>query len=206
MNNDNYYPFETTPLPYSIDVLNPYISEYTLYFHHDKHYKGYVDKLNALLKKSPTMQNVPLEALTKMSDKDVSTNAGGVYNHELYFSSLTPDYKAPSEKMSGLIQNSFGSEKEMWNELVSAGMDLTGSGFVWLGANPNGELEVVVTENQDTPDLDKFSPLLNIDVWEHAYYLDRQNLRRDYLTAVQNIINWENAEKMLNASSDRISG
>ncbi|MBD5146185.1 MAG: superoxide dismutase [Ruminococcus sp.] len=206
MNNDNYYPFETTPLPYPIDALNPYISEYTLYFHHDKHYKGYVDKLNALLKKSPTMQNVPLEALTKMSDKDVSTNAGGVYNHELYFSSLTPDYKAPSEKMSGLIQNSFGSEKEMWNELVSAGMDLTGSGFVWLGANPNGELEVVVTENQDTPDLDKFSPLLNIDVWEHAYYLDRQNLRRDYLTAVQNIINWENAEKMLNASSDRISG
>lgn len=206
MNNDNYYPFETAPLPYSIDALNPYISEYTLYFHHDKHYKGYVDKLNALLKKSPTMQNVPLEALTKMSDKDVSTNAGGVYNHELYFSSLTPDYKAPSEKMSELIQNSFGSEKEMWNELVSAGMDLTGSGFVWLGANPNGELEVVVTENQDTPDLDKFSPLLNIDVWEHAYYLDRQNLRRDYLTAVQNIINWENAEKMLNASSDRISG
>ena len=206
MNNDNYYPFETAPLPYSIDALNPYISEYTLYFHHDKHYKGYADKLNALLKKSPTMQNVPLEALTKMSDKDVSTNAGGVYNHELYFSSLTPDYKAPSEKMSELIQNSFGSEKEMWTELVSAGMDLTGSGFVWLGANPNGELEVVVTENQDTPDLDKFSPLLNIDVWEHAYYLDRQNLRRDYLTAVQNIINWENAEKMLNASSDRISG
>lgn len=206
MNNDNYYPFETAPLSYPIDALNPYISEYTLYFHHDKHYKGYVDKLNALLKKSPTMQNVPLEALTKMSDKDVSTNAGGVYNHELYFSSLTPDYKAPSEKMSGLIRNSFGSEKEMWNELVSAGMDLTGSGFVWLGANPNGELEVVVTENQDTPDLDKFSPLLNIDVWEHAYYLDRQNLRRDYLTAVQNIINWENAEKMLNASSDRISG
>lgn len=206
MNNDNYYPFETIPLPYSIDALNPYISEYTLYFHHDKHYKGYVDKLNALLKKSPTMQNVPLEALTKMSDKDVSTNAGGVYNHELYFSSLTPDYKAPSEKMSGLIQNSFGSEKEMWNELVSAGMDLTGSGFVWLGVNPNGELEVAVTKNQDTPDLDKFSPLLNIDVWEHAYYLDRQNLRRDYLTALQNIINWENAEKMLNTSSDRISG
>ncbi|MDE5993005.1 MAG: superoxide dismutase [Oscillospiraceae bacterium] len=206
MNHDNYYPFETTPLPYSIDALKPYISEYTLYFHHDKHYKGYVDKLNALLKKSPTMQNVPLEALTKMSDKDVSTNAGGVYNHELYFSSLTPDYKEPSEKMSELIQSSFGSEKEMWNELVSAGMDLTGSGFVWLAVNPNGELEVVVTKNQDTPDLDKFSPLLNIDVWEHAYYLDRQNLRRDYLTAVQNIINWENAEKMLNASSDRISG
>lgn len=206
MNHDNYYPFETTPLPYSIDALKPYISEYTLYFHHDKHYKGYVDKLNALLKKSPTMQNVPLEALTKMSDKDVSTNAGGVYNHELYFSSLTPDYKEPSEKMSELIRNSFGSEKEMWNELISAGMDLTGSGFVWLAVNPDGELEVVVTKNQDTIDFDKYSPLLNIDVWEHAYYLDRQNLRRDYLTAVKNIINWENAEKMLNASSDRISG
>lgn len=206
MNYDNYYPFETVPLPYSIDALKPYISEYTLYFHHDKHYKGYVDKLNALIKQSPTMQNVPIEALTKMSDKDVSTNAGGVYNHELYFASLTPDYKEPSEKMSRLIQNSFGSEKEMWNELVSAGMDLTGSGFVWLAENPDGKLEVIVTENQDTPDLDKYSPLLNIDVWEHAYYLDRQNLRRDYLTAVQNIINWENAEKMLNASSDRISG
>lgn len=196
MNYDNYYPFEPLPLMYGIDELDPYISEYTLYFHHDKHYKSYLDKLNALLKNSSLMQNVPLEALTKISDEDISTNAGGVYNHELYFSSLTPGGSEPSEKMRRLIEKSFGGEKEMWGEIMGAGLGLVGSGWVWLVLDSDGKLEVVTTPNQETIDFDKFTPIFNIDVWEHAYYLDRQNRRADYLNAIKNVISWENAEKM----------
>lgn len=196
MNYDNYYPFEPLPLMYGIDALDPYISEYTLYFHHDKHYKSYLDKLNALLKNSSLMQNVPLEALTKISDEDISTNAGGVYNHELYFSSLTPGGSEPSEKMRRLIEKSFGGEKEMWGEIMGAGLGLVGSGWVWLVLDSDGKLEVVTTPNQETIDFDKFTPIFNIDVWEHAYYLDRQNRRADYLNAIKNVISWENAEKM----------
>ncbi len=197
MNYDNYYPFEPLPLMYGIDALNPYISEYTLYFHHDKHYKAYLDKLNALLKRSSLMQNVPLEALTKISDEDIRTNAGGVYNHELYFSSLTPGGSEPSEKTRRLIEKSFGGEKEMWGEIIGAGMGLVGSGWVWLVLDRDGNLEVVTTPNQETIDFDKFTPIFNIDVWEHAYYLDRQNRRADYLNAVKNIINWGGWESPL---------
>lgn len=200
MNYDNFYPFDFDPLPYALEELNPYISEYTLYFHHDKHYKNYVDKLNALLKKRPLLHNVSLEALTKMSDSDIRTNAGGVYNHELYFASLTPDYKEPSEKMQKLIDDSFGSEKEMWDEIIEAGMGLVGSGYVWLVLDDDGKLDVIVTHNQDTPDFDKYTPLFNIDVWEHSYYLDRQNRRADYLNAIKSVINWENAECMLDSA------
>lgn len=197
MNYDNYYPFEAQALPYEIDALKPYISDYTLYFHHDKHYKNYVDKLNALLKNSPLMQNVPLEALTKVKDEDISINAGGVYNHELYFSSLAPNGKEPSPKMQELIKKGFGSEKELWGEIISAALGITGSGYVWLVLDKDGRLQVLITGGQDTVDFDKYLPLLIIDVWEHAYYLDRQNRRIDYLKALTNIINWENAEKMM---------
>ncbi len=202
MSYDNYYPFEPLPLPYGIEALKPYISEYTLYFHHDKHYKGYVDKLNSLLKNSPLMQNVPLEALTKMEDSDIRTNAGGVYNHELYFSSLAPDRKEPSAEFKKLIKHCFGSEKELWDELIGAGLGIIGSGYVWLVLNDSGDLEIITTPNLETVDFDKFTPLFNIDVWEHAYYLDRQNRRVDYLNGLKNIVNWETAEKMMsNASS-----
>lgn len=200
MSFDNYYPFSVLALPYGLDALNPYVSEYTLYFHHDKHYKNYLDKLNALLKKSPLMQNVPLEALTKTDDADIRTNAGGVYNHELYFTSLTPERTEPSGKMRSLIEGCFGSEKELWDELINAGLGVVGSGYVWLVLDTDGKLEILTTPNQETIDFDKFIPIFNIDVWEHAYYLDRQNRRADYINALKSVINWENAEKRLNGS------
>ena len=105
--------------------------------------------------------------------------------------------------MQKLIDDSFGSEKEMWDEIIEAGTGLTGSGYVWLALAPDGELEVLVTQNQDVIDLDKYIPLFNIDVWEHSYYLDRQNRRADYLNAVKSVINWEHAEKMLDSQNDR---
>ena len=197
MNFDNYYPYAPMPLPYSFDALKPYISEYTMYFHHDKHYKDYVNKLNNLLKNSPMMQNVPLEALTKMGDAEISRNAGGVYNHELYFDSLTPEKKEPSANMKNLINRSFGSEKELQNELVDMGTNFNGSGWIWLAAAPDKSLELILTPNQETIDFDKLTPLFNVDLWEHSYYLDKQNRRRDYLNAVMDIIDWEKAEERL---------
>ena len=200
MNAENYYPFSYLPLSYDFTALEPYISRYTMYFHHDKHYKTYLDNLNAILSKRPLMQNVPLAALTKMADEELQRNAGGTYNHELYFNSLTPDYKEPSEAMRKFITDSFGSEKEFNNEISDAGMGINGSGWIWVVLTPEKNIEIMVTPNQETIDFDKYIPLLLIDVWEHAYYLDRQNERREYLSAVTKLLDWEKAEQRLNGN------
>ena len=199
MNFDNYYPYTAEALPYELDALSPNISEYTLYFHHDKHYQGYIDKLNEMIKDSPLMQNIPLEGLTKIDDKDIRTSAGGIFNHELYFSSLTPNYREPSGKLKKKIEESFGSFEEMLKKLAEAAMSITGSGWVWLVENKKGKLEILTTPNQETIDFDKYTPLLAFDVWEHAYYLDRQNRRADYIEAIKNIINWAAAESRIQA-------
>ena len=200
MNFDKYYPYKAEELPYDRDALSPNISEYTLYFHHDKHYKGYVDKLNEMLSGSPLMQNIPLEGLTKLDDRKVRTSAGGVYNHELYFGSLTPNYREPSPKLKKKIEESFGSVEEMLKKLSEAAMSITGSGWVWLAENEKGKLEILTTPNMETIDFDKYNPILAIDVWEHSYYLDRQNRREDYIEALMKLINWTGAENRL---SDR---
>ncbi len=197
MNSKNYYPFLYAPLPYDFAALEPQISRYTMYFHHDKHYKTYLDRLNAILEKHPLMQNVPLEVLTKMGDEELQKNAGGTYNHELYFSSLTHDYKEPSADMLELIEKSFGSMKEFYDELIGTGASVNGSGWIWVVLTPEKNLELMVTPNQETVDLDKYTPLLLIDLWEHAYYLDRQNLRREYLTAVTELLDWGMAEERM---------
>jgi len=198
MNSENYYPFSYAPLPYDFAALEPYISRYTMYFHHDKHYKNYLDKLNSILSKHPLMQNISLEVLTKMGDEELQRSAGGTYNHELYFDSLTPDYKEPSENMRNLIVNSFGSEKEFRDELVDTGVGVNGSGWIWVVFTPEKTIELMVTPNQETIDFDKYTPLLLIDLWEHAYYLDRQHDRREYLSAVMKLIDWYKAEQRLN--------
>lgn len=194
MSFNKYYPFTAEELPYELNALAPNISEYTMYFHHDKHYMGYVDKLNKLLENRPLMQNVPLETLTKMEDEAIRTNAGGVYNHELYFSSLTPNQGKPAGRLAGQIEKDFGSIGILEEQLADAGMNIVGSGWVWLAENQNGNLEILTTANQDAIDFDKYRPLLNIDVWEHAYYLDRQNRRDKYLNAVMQKTNWLNAQ------------
>lgn len=190
MNYDKYYPFSVVELPYALDSLAPEISEYTMYFHHDKHYTNYVNKLNELLKDKPLMQNIPLEGLTKINDKDISTNAGGVYNHELYFSSISPRSGEPAKHLRDKITSGFGSLKELEAELIEAGKSIVGSGWVWLAIDGKGNLVILTTPNQETIDFDKYTPLLAIDVWEHAYYLDRQNLREVYLQAVMKLLNW----------------
>ena len=200
MNSENYYPFAPVPLPYDFAALEPHISRCTMYFHHDKHYKKYLDSLNTILAKHPLMQNVPLEVLTKMGDEELQKNAGGTYNHELYFASLTPDYKEPSANIKNLIVHSFGSEKEFRDELVDMGTVHNGSGWMWLVFTPEKTLELMITPNQETIDLDRYTPLLLVDLWEHAYYLDRQNERREYLSAVMKLLDWDKAEQRLNGN------
>ncbi|MDE5859239.1 MAG: superoxide dismutase, partial [Oscillospiraceae bacterium] len=165
MNYDKYYPFKAEDLSYALNALEPYISEYTMYFHHDKHYMNYLNKLNELLKDKPLMQNIPLEGLTKIDDKDISTNAGGVYNHELFFSSVSPRNGEPAQHLRDKISKSFGSVDELEEKLIEAGKSVVGSGWVWLALDKNGDLVILTTPNQSTIDFDKYTPLLIIDVW-----------------------------------------
>lgn len=193
------YPFKAKPLPYTYDSLEPYISTETLHFHHDKHYQTYVDKLNAALKDYPQFQNLSLENLLKnLNDipeaikTAVTNNAGGVYNHELYFAGMTaPSDSVVSNELTNEIINNFTSYEDWKNEMKNAAISVFGSGWAWLVKDNNNGLQIVTTKDQFVPDLNMYTPILLIDVWEHAYYLDYQNLRPNYADNWFKLINWE---------------
>lgn len=193
------YPFKAKPLPYTYDSLEPYISTETLHFHHDKHYQTYVDKLNAALKDYPQFQNLPLENLLKnLNDipeaikTAVTNNAGGVYNHELYFAGMTaPSDSVVSNELTNEIINNFTSYEDWKNEMKNAAISVFGSGWAWLVKDNDNGLQIVTTKDQFVPDLNMYTPILLIDVWEHAYYLDYQNLRPNYADNWFKLINWE---------------
>lgn len=193
------YPFKAKPLPYTYDSLEPYISTETLHFHHDKHYQTYVDKLNAALKDYPQFQNLSLEILLKnLNDipeaikTAVTNNAGGVYNHELYFAGMTaPSDSVVSNELTNEIINNFTSYEDWKNEMKNAAISVFGSGWAWLVKNNDNGLQIVTTKDQFVPDLNIYTPILLIDVWEHAYYLDYQNLRPNYADNWFKLINWE---------------
>lgn len=193
------YPFKVKPLPYTYDALEPYISTETLHFHHDKHYQTYVDKLNAALKDYPQFQNLSLENLLKNLDDipeairtAVTNNAGGVYNHELYFAGMTaPSDSVVSNELTNEISNNFTSYEDWKNEMKNAAISVFGSGWAWLVKDNNNGLQIVTTKDQFVPDLNMYTPILLIDVWEHAYYLDYQNLRPNYADNWFKLINWE---------------
>lgn len=193
------YPFKAKPLPYTYDSLESYISTETLHFHHDKHYQTYVDKLNAALKDYPQFQNLSLENLLKnLNDipeaikTAVTNNAGGVYNHELYFAGMTaPSDSVVSNELTNEIINNFTSYEDWKNEMKNAAISVFGSGWAWLVKNNDNGLQIVTTKDQFVPDLNIYTPILLIDVWEHAYYLDYQNLRPNYADNWFKLINWE---------------
>lgn len=193
------YPFKVKPLPYTYDALEPYISTETLHFHHDKHYQTYVDKLNAALKDYPQFQNLSLENLLKNLDDipeairtAVTNNAGGVYNHELYFAGMTaPSDSVVSNELTNEIINNFTSYEDWKNEMKNAAISVFGSGWAWLVKDNNNGLQIVTTKDQFVPYLNMYTPILLIDVWEHAYYLDYQNLRPNYADNWFKLINWE---------------
>lgn len=195
--NDMQYPFEVQPLPYSYETLNPYLEENTLHFHHDKHYATYILKLNEILKNYPNLQNMTLEELLINTEElpneaktAIKNNAGGVYNHELYFSCMNNiESELPTDKLALAINSSFGSFEQFRSKLTSAAINQFGSGYAWLILS-NKKLEILSTPNQDTPISRTVTPLLCIDVWEHAYYLQYQNRRGDYIENWFNLINW----------------
>lgn len=197
------YPFVAKPLPYEYDALVPVLDQETLHFHHDKHYKTYVDNLNAALSDYPELQKPGLSDLLRQIDQlpaaiqtPVRNNGGGVYNHELYFDSMkSPVGQEPSGLLLEAIERDFGSLQQWKEQMKQAAVGKFGSGWAWLVTDNNGKLSIVQTSNQDVPDLNKFIPIFLIDVWEHAYYLQYQNRRADYVDGWFGLINWRKAQK-----------
>ncbi len=197
------YPFVVRPLPYEYDALVPVLDAETLTFHHDRHYKTYVDNLNNALADYPELQRKSLtELLTDIDSLPgairmaVRNNGGGVYNHELYFDSMkSPVGQEPSGALAEAIDRDFGSYRQWKEQMKQSAVSKFGSGWAWLVSDKNGRLSIVQTANQDVPDLEEFIPLLLVDVWEHAYYLQYQNRRADYVEGWFGLINWRKAGK-----------
>lgn len=200
---NEHYKFELKPLPYAYDALETQISDQTLHFHHDKHLQTYVDNLNKALENQPQYQSWALEELLKRLDElpesirtAVRNNGGGVYNHQLYFDGMAPvTTTMPHGKLKDAIVKTFGSLEEMQKQLKTAATGRFGSGWAYLVCNSDGQLEIMSTPNQDTPLAVGSCPVLIVDVWEHAYYLDYQNRRPDYFDSWYMVINWDMAEQ-----------
>jgi len=189
--------FEVPDLPYAYDALEPHIDEATMRVHHDKHHQAYVDKANAALEGTEWADRSVEDVLTNLSslpgDKQgpVRNNAGGHYNHSLFWNMMSPTGGgAPTGAVGEAITSTFGSFDDFKEQFKAAGIARFGSGWAWLVKDSSG-LAVVSTPNQDTPLSDGSAPLLGADVWEHAYYLKYQNKRPDYLDAFWNVVNWD---------------
>ena len=197
-------PFTLPPLPYADDALNPYISAHTIGFHYGKHHQGYVNKLNELVAGTP-LADQPLVAVVKATvgaadQTAIFNNAAQVWNHTFYWNSLRPKGGGkPSGALAEQIEKSFGDYDKFKAEFAKTATSQFGSGWAWL-VKDGDKLIITKTGNADTPIAHGQQPLLTVDVWEHAYYLDYQNRRADYVAAVlDNLINWEFAAKNLAA-------
>ena len=189
--------FTLPALPYAHDALEPHIDALTMQIHHGKHHQAYVDNLNKAIAGTPN-ENKSLEELVKAAgtiSPAVRNNGGGHWNHSFFWEILAPNAGGkPSGKLAAAIDAAFGSFDEFKTKFSAAGATRFGSGWAWLIVK-DGKLEVSSTPNQDNPLMDvaetKGTPLLGVDVWEHAYYLKYKNKRPDYLAAIWNVINWE---------------
>lgn len=191
--------YQLPELPYGYGDLDPLIDEQTMHLHHDKHHATYISNLNAALAKSPETADRPLfdlmrdlESVPEEIRTAVRNNGGGHLNHTLYWQWLSPDQdqEIPSELVKEISQT-FGSVDHLKKEFINAGLTRFGSGWAWLVLNEQHQLQVVSTANQDNPLSEGLMPILGVDVWEHAYYLNYQNRRPDYLGAFWHLINWE---------------
>jgi superoxide dismutase, Fe-Mn family len=199
--------FVLPPLPYAYNALEPYIDEQTLIIHHDKHHQTYVNKLNEILTPYPELLEMPLESLLRNLDQvpesirtAVINNAGQVYNHNLYWESMSSDAGGePAGELAKMIQSKFGSFADFKKEFSALGVTQFGSGWVWLSLDSNGELCLDKTSNADSPLMHGKTPILTMDVWEHAYYLKYQNRRPDYIEAFWNVVNWTEIERKYQA-------
>jgi len=183
--------FEPKELPYAYDALAPQISEETLRYHHDKHYAGYVNKLNELTAGAPYAAQTLCE-LVRTADGAIYNNAAQAWNHEFYFEELSPEpQREPQGALLEAIDRSFGSFDRLKTQMSAAAAGLFGSGWVWLAAKPSGELVIVSEPNAGNPMRNGLVPLLAIDVWEHAYYIDYRNRRPDAVKAFWECVDWK---------------
>ncbi|MDB4976116.1 MAG: superoxide dismutase [Myxococcaceae bacterium] len=184
------------PLPYAQNALEPYISGTTLSFHYGKHHKGYFDKLNTLIESTPykgkTLEDIVKAAAKNKKDQKIFNNAAQAWNHNFYWSSMKPKGGgAPTGDLKARIDKDFGSYDEFKAQFSSAAVDHFSNGWVWLVLD-KGKLKIVDTHDADTPVVHGQKPLAVSDVWEHAYYLDYKNARKDYITAyVDHLLNWD---------------
>ena len=192
--------FELPKLSYSYDSLEPHIDARTMEIHHSKHHAGYAAKLNAAISGTP-LEGQSIEDLIKnldMSNSAVRNNGGGFYNHCLFWSVMSPSPKVLSANLADAIDNSFGSFDEFKTAFSAAAATQFGSGWAWLCVLNGGQLEVCSTPNQDNPLMPGIAcngvPILGVDVWEHAYYLNYQNRRPEYIDAFFNVIDWGEVE------------
>jgi Fe-Mn family superoxide dismutase len=198
---ENFKPLEFPALPYSYDALEPYIDARTMEIHYDRHHRAYFNNyVNAV--KGTALENVSLEkvfAEVSNAGDAVRNNGGGFYNHVVFWKNLGQGRSAPSQELSAAINNTFGSFEKFKEVFSNAAKTRFGSGWTWLYLTSDKNLAVGSTPNQDNPLMDlspiKGTPLLTLDVWEHAYYLKYQNKRADYVEAFWNIVNWNEANR-----------
>lgn len=191
-------PFTLPALPYEYSALEPYIDEATMQLHHDKHHATYVLKLNEALAKHPEIEVESVQELLKNLNQlpedirlAVQNNGGGHFNHTLFWESMQANGgNQPTGALAAAIDQTFGSFTDFTQQFTAAGVNRFGSGWVWLVQDQQGALRIVSTANQDNPISDGLTPLLGNDVWEHAYYLQYQNRRPEYLAAWFHTLNW----------------
>jgi len=190
--------FTLPVLPFEINALEPHISQRTLEFHYGKHHQTYVTNLNNLVVGTEFEHETNLEPIIKKSSGGIFNNAAQVFNHTFYWESLAPNAGGiPTGAVLDAIVKNFGSFEEFKTKFTQASVTLFGSGWAWLVKTPEGKLEIIQESNAGNPMTKGLKPILTCDVWEHAYYLDVQNRRPDYLAAFWNLVNWKAVEKRL---------
>lgn len=200
--------FELPPLPYAEDALEPNIDARTMSIHHDKHHAGYTKNLNAALEGHSEWQNKSIEEILRNIDQvpesirtAVRNNGGGYANHSLFWKAMSPNGGGqPSGDLANAIEQTFGSFDEFKEKFSSTAAGQFGSGWGWLVVKDDGSLDVYSTPNQDSPYMQGDTPILGVDVWEHAYYLNYQNRRGDYIENWWNTVNWDQVTKNYKAA------
>ncbi len=195
--------FTLPPLPYNFDALEPYIDARTMEIHYTKHHQAYVNNLNKAVEKYPELQKktvveliTHLDALPEDVRTAIKNNGGGHYNHSLFWPWMAKGAGVPKGKVVDEIAKKFGSYEAFKEAFTAAAKTQFGSGWAWLVLNPAGDLEVQQSHDQDSPLTKGYTPILGIDVWEHAYYLKYQNRRVDYIAAWWEVVNWERVEDL----------
>ena len=198
-------PFTLPSLPYNFDALAPNIDKQTMEIHHGKHHQGYVDKLNKAIEGTNFASKNLLEILENITEKDtgIRNNGGGHYNHSLFWESLSPSNQVITGNLKTALEKDFGSYQAFQKAFTEEAKGVFGSGWVWLCKANDGKLFITSTPNQDNPLMKNLAektglPLLGLDVWEHAYYLNYQNKRAEYIENFYKIINWEKIEERFN--------